>query len=171
MFNQNKVKLTNTTSTNYYLELLIKQSKEFIYLVSPYIKLNTKIKELLKLSNSDITIIYGKNENLHDFEFLKSIGTKVKFLENLHTKLYISEKDALLTSLNLYDFSQVNNNELGIYCSKDSYPDLYASMLKQVIEYNQISIPSKTFMTNTFKSLRTETFQLTNDGFSNNISI
>jgi hypothetical protein len=44
---------------------------------------------------------------------------------------YINENEAIITSMNLYEFSQMNNNEMGIYVSKDSDGDLFISVLEE----------------------------------------
>ena len=58
-------KFLNTSATSYYLEELIKQAKERLYLISPYLKFSDRIKELLEDKNRmkiDIRIVYGKSE-------------------------------------------------------------------------------------------------------------
>lgn len=40
-------KFLNTSGTTYYLEELIKNAQERLYLISPYLKLNDRVKELL----------------------------------------------------------------------------------------------------------------------------
>ena len=63
-------KFLNTTATNYFLEEIIKDAKDRLVLISPYLKLNDRIKELLADKDRlkiDIRIIYGKNE-LHPSE-------------------------------------------------------------------------------------------------------
>ena len=40
-------KFLNTSATNYFLEELIKDAKERLILISPFLKLNDRIKELL----------------------------------------------------------------------------------------------------------------------------
>ena len=55
-------KFLNTSATNFFLEELIKNAKERLILISPYLKLNDRIKELLEDKNRlkiDIRIIYG----------------------------------------------------------------------------------------------------------------
>lgn len=44
---------------------------------------------------------------------------RVSFCKNLHAKCYINESTCIISSLNLYEFSQVNNNEMGILIQKD----------------------------------------------------
>lgn len=41
-------KFLNTSGTTYYLEGLIKNAQERLYLISPYLKLNDRVKELLE---------------------------------------------------------------------------------------------------------------------------
>ncbi|EET44841.1 MAG: hypothetical protein HXM80_01060 [Neisseria sicca] len=41
-------KFLNTSGTTYYLEELIKNAQERLYLISPYLKLNDRVKELLE---------------------------------------------------------------------------------------------------------------------------
>lgn len=56
-------KFLNTSATNYYLEDLIKNASERLILISPFLKLNDRIKELLEDKDRlkiDIRIVYGK---------------------------------------------------------------------------------------------------------------
>ena len=41
-------KFLNTSGTTYYLEELIKNAQERLYLISPYLKLNDRVKKLLE---------------------------------------------------------------------------------------------------------------------------
>ena len=56
---------------------------------------------------------------------------KTSFCNNLHAKCYLNENKALLTSMNLYEFSQVNNNEMGILVTRDEDDDLYREIEKE----------------------------------------
>ena len=47
------------------------------------------------------------------------------FVQNLHAKCYISESAAIITSMNLYEFSQQNNDEMGILVSHTEDAELY----------------------------------------------
>lgn len=58
-------KFLNTSATNYYLEEMIKNASDRLILISPYLKLNDRIKELLEDKNRlkiDVRIVYGKSE-------------------------------------------------------------------------------------------------------------
>ncbi|QPH46454.1 phospholipase D family protein (plasmid) [Pseudomonas fulva] len=129
-------KFLNTSATNYYLEELIKNAKERLILISPFLKINDRIRELLEDKNRmkiDVRIVYGKSElNPQEINWLKGLTfVRTSFCKNLHAKCYLNEEVAIITSLNLYEFSQVNNNEMGILltreddaaCFRDAYDE------------------------------------------------
>jgi len=126
----------NTTGVSYHLEELIKTTKDRLILISPYLQFNDRIKEHLNnlnIQKRDIRIIYRENK-LHPDEnnwLEKQIGVRTSICKNLHAKCYLNENEAIITSMNLYEFSQQNNNEMGIYISKSQDPELYKSTLEE----------------------------------------
>ena len=137
-------KFLNSSGITYYLENLIKNAETHLVIISPYIKFNLRIKQLLDERNSfkfNTTLIYGKTDlQTEESDWLKSKEfIKVKFCENLHAKCYINEKEAIITSMNLYDFSQQNNNEMGIYVNKNDSSELYNDIEKEVDRLIRIS--------------------------------
>ena len=116
-------KFLNTSATNYFLEELIKDAKDRLILISPFLKLNDRIKELLADKNRlkiDVRIVYGKSElQPEEIAWLNELSyVRTSFCKNLHAKCYLNEELCIVTSLNLYEFSQVNNNEMGILVRK-----------------------------------------------------
>jgi hypothetical protein len=133
-----------TTGVSFHLEELIKTANERLVLISPFLKMNDRIKELLDDKDRlklDIRLIYGKNELLpEENNWLKTKNfIRTSFCKNLHAKCFLNEKEALLTSMNLYDFSQVNNNEMGIYVIKSEEPELYFSIYEEANRLIRIS--------------------------------
>lgn len=123
-------KFLNTTATNYYLEELIKGASERLILISPFLKLNDRMKELLADKNRlkiDVRIVYGKSElQPQEIEWLRSLTfIRTSFCKNLHAKCYMNEEMCIVTSLNLYEFSQINNNEMGILIHRGEDSQLY----------------------------------------------
>lgn len=123
-------KFLNTSGTNYFLEELIKDAKDRVILISPFLKLNDRIKELLVDKDRlkiDVRIVYGKSElQPAEIEWLRSLPyVRTSFCKNLHAKCYLSEELCIITSLNLYEFSQVNNNEMGILIRRSEDAQLY----------------------------------------------
>lgn len=137
-------KFLNTSATNYYLEELIKAASERLILISPYLKLNDRIKELLEDKNRlkiDVRIVYGKSELqpmeiswLNDLSFIRT-----SFCKNLHAKCYINESSCIITSLNLYEFSQVNNNEMGVHVSRHDDQQMYKDTYEEAQRIIRIS--------------------------------
>src|SRR3989339_679158 len=93
-------KFLNSTGISYHLENLIKNANERLFLISPYLKFNPRIKQLLDERNRlrlDIRIIYGKVDlQTEESNWLKSLDSiKVLFCKNLHAKCYLSENDSI----------------------------------------------------------------------------
>ena len=123
-------KFLNTSATNYFLEELIKDAKDRLILISPFLKLNDRIKELLADKNRlkiDVRIVYGKSElQPEEIAWLNELSyVRTSFCKNLHAKCYLNEELCIVTSLNLYEFSQVNNNEMGVLFKRSDDSELY----------------------------------------------
>ena len=118
------------------IESIIKDSNDFIVIACPFLKIDDsyieRIKEAIR-NNVKVFIIYGKKD-LEDSEWqkLQGLHIDIKFLENLHAKCYMNEKTALITSMNLYDFSEKNNREIGIAISKEENKNVYADVEKEM---------------------------------------
>ena len=130
-------KFLNTTGVSYHLEELIKGTKDRLILISPYLQFTERIKEHLSnlnIQKRDIRIVYRENKlQLEENNWLESqIGVRTSVNKNLHAKCYLNESEAIITSMNLYEFSQQNNNEMGIYISKTQDTELYNSTLEEV---------------------------------------
>lgn len=146
------------------LEEMIEKADKFLWLISPYIKLSGRIKDVLKpLKRKDavqIIIVYGKNEtdkskslSKDDFDFLKEFpNVKICYEKNLHAKYYASEDFSLLCSMNLHEFSQNTNIEAGVRLTRkdiissaisttlsNSEPELNAlKYFEDIINYSEI---------------------------------
>jgi phosphatidylserine/phosphatidylglycerophosphate/cardiolipin synthase-like enzyme len=137
-------KFLNTSATNYYLEELIKGARERLILISPFLKLNDRIRELLEDKDRlkiDVRIVYGKSE-LHpdEINWLKGLSfVRTSFCKHLHAKCYMSEESCIITSLNLYEFSQVNNNEMGIFLSREADPEAYRDAYEEAQRLVRVS--------------------------------
>ena len=119
---------------NLKLEEIIKSAEKQLWIISPFLKINLQIKELLEDKDRfkiDIRVIYGKNDlRPEEKKWLASMASiRTSFRNNLHAKCYLNEKEALLTSMNLYEYSQVNNDEMGMLVSREQEPALYDKIL------------------------------------------
>lgn len=137
-------KFLDTTGISYHLQQLINRANEKLVLISPYLKINERIKESLEDKNRlkiDIRVIYGKNElQPEENNWLKSMTSICSsFCKDLHAKCYLNENEAIITSMNLYEFSQVNNNEMGVYIEKSTDPELYKDIYNEAQRLIRIS--------------------------------
>lgn len=105
----------------------IYNADKFILILSPFIQLDDYFKnEVFKthLNNSQVHIIigFGKNETdisksfkSQDIEYFTQFpNITIVYIPNLHGKYYGNEKKAVITSMNLIDYSFKNNIELGV---------------------------------------------------------
>jgi phosphatidylserine/phosphatidylglycerophosphate/cardiolipin synthase-like enzyme len=137
-------KFLNTSATNYFLEELIKDSKDRLILISPFLRLNDRVKELLADKNRlkiDVRIVYGKSElQPEEIGWLKELSyIRTSFCRNLHAKCYLNEELCIITSLNLYEFSQVNNNEMGVLLRRSDDAELYRDAYEEAQRIIRIS--------------------------------
>ena len=137
-------KFLNTSATNYFLEELIKNAKDRLILISPFLKLNDRMKELLADKNRlkiDVRIVYGKSElQPEEINWLKELTyIRTSFCKNLHAKCYLNEELCIITSLNLYEFSQINNNEMGVLIIRSDDAELYKDAYEEAQRIIRIS--------------------------------
>jgi phosphatidylserine/phosphatidylglycerophosphate/cardiolipin synthase-like enzyme len=137
-------KFLNTSAINYYLEEMIKGTRERLIVISPFLKFNDRIKELLTDKDRmkiDVRLVYGKSELApNEINWLRSLEfVRTSFCQNLHAKCYVNEQAAIITSMNLYDFSQVNNNEMGVYIEREHDADLYRDTYEEAQRLIRVS--------------------------------
>jgi phosphatidylserine/phosphatidylglycerophosphate/cardiolipin synthase-like enzyme len=120
---------------------LIKNSKERLYLITPYLQLNRQIKPYIKdlvykIPTIHIIVVCRSDKiNVEDMGFLQDLkNVQIWALDNLHAKCYINEETAIITSMNLYQYSEGNNYEMGIKIDKKADESIY----KQISDYIDI---------------------------------
>ena len=141
----------DTTAVSHELTQLIKKADEKLYLLSPYLQIAPPLKDLIKERDSrkiDIRVVYGKEDKLNpeDLSFLQDLtSVKVSYCENMHAKCYLNENMAIITSMNLYQYSQQNNREMGIKIENKPETDkqLYDETLAEVRRLIQTSVEPK----------------------------
>lgn len=110
---------------------LIEESDEFVVLVSPYVKISKwykLVKKLETLKSRQIPlqfIIRDDRGNANSFSELKDLGINYKAIPDLHAKLYINEKYAIVSSMNLLLSYEINSLELAYKTeTKEEYDEL-----------------------------------------------
>ncbi len=97
---------------------LIEESDEYVIIVSPYVKISKWYKLLKKLDNLNERnvpvdfLIRDERTNQTSFNELNELGIKFSAIKDLHCKLYLNEKYAIVSSMNLLLSSEINSLEL-----------------------------------------------------------
>ncbi|MBK7966676.1 MAG: phospholipase D family protein [Bacteroidetes bacterium] len=108
-----------TNGTSFHIENIIMEAKSKLILVSPFLQISKTFYERLKdASNKNVAIkiIYGKDDlkpnERNSLAELKNV--ELFFFQNLHAKCYFNENKMVITSMNMYEFSEKNNREMGV---------------------------------------------------------
>ena len=125
-----------TRGTTSEIEKIINNATEGVVLISPFIKIPDSLFQNLKSANQrgmKISIVYGKNQLEPDtFKKLTDLkNVKLYYLNNLHAKCYFNEKSMVITSLNLYDFSEQNNREMGVLVTKHGDEEVFNEAIRE----------------------------------------
>lgn len=117
------------------IEEIISHTRERLVLVSPFLRLSQIFVERLQDASRrrvSITIVYGKAELAPEqYALLQDVrGLKLFFLANLHAKCYFNESRMVITSMNMYDFSEKTNREMGVLleAGESAYRDAVAEV-------------------------------------------
>ena len=127
-----------TTGISHHIENIIVEAKSKLVLVSPYLKIHKTFYERLKdVSNRGvkIIIIYGKDElkpnERNSLAELKNI--ELHYFQNLHAKCYFNEKKMVISSMNMHEFSEKNNREMGVLIDKSIDKDIFQKAVDETL--------------------------------------
>jgi len=109
----------DTQGINGKLMDIVCESRQFLILISPFVRFGPVIRKSIENADSrgvNIIVVYGKTEmSAQEYRWIRSLKhIQIRFSETLHAKVYSNENEAIVCSMNLYDYSQVNNEELGM---------------------------------------------------------
>jgi len=118
------------------IEDLIRNANRRLVLISPYLQLSDSIKRTLETKvrgGLDVRMVYRTDKRRpEDILWFEQQRIRSMGLENLHTKCYLSESQCIITSLNLYQYSQVHNLEMGVLIDRREDAVLYADVIQEV---------------------------------------
>ncbi|HEX8504779.1 MAG TPA: hypothetical protein VF630_05385 [Hymenobacter sp.] len=98
---------------------IIHEAERELVLVSPYVDFTSWQKPVNAIKramarNIKVTFYIRSNqESQASYDHVRRLGLHPVLVENLHAKMYLSEKDGLLTSMNLLRYSDSNSIEIG----------------------------------------------------------
>ena len=124
-------KFVKGNGLNAEIESIFDEAEGQLTIISPFIKLHKRFKDSLKskINNPklEVQLVFGKNESnkskslsSEDFEFFKQFANvRIYYEPRLHAKYYANQTAAVLSSMNLYEYSQNNNIEFGIVTQRE----------------------------------------------------
>lgn len=135
-----------TSGTSYNIENIIIEAKSKLVLVSPYLQISKTFYERLKdASNKNVVIkiIYGKDElkpnERNSLAELKNV--ELFFFQNLHAKCYFNENKMVITSMNMYEFSEKTNREMGVLINRNTDRELFEKAVNETFSILQSAEP------------------------------
>jgi hypothetical protein len=126
---------------------LINNSREKIIIVSPFIKLEESREYISNLEEKsklgiEIELHTRIKKKKKPFEYFNNVNNiRIYYQNNLHAKLYFNEIEAVVTSLNLIDYSIKNNIEIGFKTeTENEYDNLIKNFYFPKLIYNDNNI-------------------------------
>ena len=107
---------------------LVQNAKEELIIITPYLNLNARMRSALleaKGNGAKISVYFRLEErklkkNAADIQFFThDIGAEMVYIERLHSKLYLNENNAVMSSMNMVSSSQNDSQEIGIFTDED----------------------------------------------------
>lgn len=146
-------KFLNTEGLSTWIPRIIEETQRELVIITPYMQLSDKIYKLLldaEMRGVETIIIYRENKlSDKEKEKLKSIDNlNLMHHPNIHAKCYYSENYLLIASMNLYEYSEINNREMGVLLNRkviedeeeDDFgrgydsPEVFENALKEIVE-------------------------------------
>ena len=126
-----------TKGTSSHLERIIMNANKKLVLVSPYLSISKYLLERLQDADNrgvQITLIYGKEkdkpEETQKLQVLQRL--LLYYHQDLHAKCFCNENELIITSMNLHQFSEKANREMGVLLRKDEDSSIYSEAFKEV---------------------------------------
>ncbi|AFE04692.1 hypothetical protein COCOR_02514 [Corallococcus coralloides DSM 2259] len=152
-----RIAIIGSSETQTNLSRLITEAEQRLLLVSPYVQFD-KLRKLVRevqgalAKGVSVTLVLrekdfstGKKDPLDSDALtqLRQANMKVLLVKDLHAKVYISEKNALLTSLNLLESSINNSIEIGTWIPSGTaeYAAVEAFLKSEILPTAQV-VPS-----------------------------
>ncbi|HLL55892.1 MAG TPA: phospholipase D-like domain-containing protein, partial [Myxococcaceae bacterium] len=135
------------------LVTLIRDAEEAVVLISPYVSIS-KLRDLIReiqvarQRKIEVTLFIRAEDgstrvsetNAASLVELSRLGVEVRQVQDLHAKLYLSEKYAIVTSLNLLE-SSINNSleiAMGVPATHPEHRQLMAFVQEEILPVSSV---------------------------------
>ena len=131
------VQYLNTQGAYSEIENIVNRAEHKLVIMSPYIQINRsllqKIFHASEHRSIDVSLICRVNDiKPEEIAAMNRINRLEIFdLPNLHANCIYNEKTLIMTSLNLFDYSQINNRDMGAMLTADKDPGAFISAVRE----------------------------------------
>jgi hypothetical protein len=131
------VQYLNTQAAYSEIENIVNRAENTLVMMSPYIQINrTLLQKIFHASEHrsiNVSLICRKQDiKPEEMDALNKITRLELFdLPNLHANCLYNEKTMVITSLNLFDYSQINNRDMGALLSIEKDPQAFVSAVRE----------------------------------------
>ncbi len=119
------IKFLETEEISACIKRIIKNAEKTLIIVSPYLKIRPRLKSYFEEAvsrNVQVIFVYRSGTFHQDDEtWFQQLGKGAIRIENkdLHAKCYINDSEAVVTSMNFYEYSQDHNYEMGFLLDRN----------------------------------------------------
>jgi len=131
------VQYLNTQSAYSEIENIVNRAEYKLVIMSPYIQINrTLLQKIFYASEHrsiDVSLMCRVNDiKPEEMAVMNQINRLEIFdLPNLHANCIYNEKALVITSLNLFDYSQTNNRDMGAMLTADKDPGAFIAAVRE----------------------------------------
>jgi hypothetical protein len=114
---------------------LIEEARERVVLVSPLLRVNSRLRTLLENKGETLVrIVYSQTQlDADELRWLSERSNlRMHVCDELHAKCYLSEARCVLGSLNLHKFGVESKDEMGVLLSRSEDAALYFAAGREV---------------------------------------
>lgn len=156
------MQIINPNEIGVKISTLISEANEKFYAVTPFLDLSKWKKILINLENAikrGVEVkFYFREIKDKDFQVLHKLGIELNQINGLHTKLYINESEAIVSSMNLYEYSDLYSIDLALHFKESNdYNKIYNYFIKYIFSKkdnkNYVSQTKKDKLTSLHKFL------------------
>lgn len=135
------MEILGTSTVSSAVESLVERAQKGLFIVTPYFKPWDRIGRAIKGAKTRnvevVLLLRGGEDRAKGEERAKEFrthGVKVAYLSRLHAKIYVSESEVIVTSMNLYEESALNSFEVAIRLTKEADEAAFRQVVQQVAE-------------------------------------
>lgn len=148
---------------------LIEEAEKEIIIVSPYVDIKNwdKLKRCLKnaIERKVAITFYARENAQQDLEPLRQLNVRLVLIKDLHAKIYLNETYGIVSSQNLYQYSDINSIDFAY--STETEEERYQLVklinkylnVKKPIELNVLEKTNTVLKANTIKESNTVFFK------------